>query len=225
MTAINCIRGLNAIYVLTDGASYDGDGVLQHIGQKVIVLPWLRAVIAARGPAEMFAAIGVHIQANMPTSFDELVECLPQAVLDIQSLVERSGTEVMLAGVSFGRNAFESYVMYTSEGSQYRGASGAIETAEPFTMIPLPTVVAAPSLDPAQQAEFGLQQVSPETFNPYVHGPAILQAQRRTKVQGQPYECAVGGFILLNTITQYGVNSEIIHSWPDKIGEVIAPAA
>jgi hypothetical protein len=215
MTAINVIRRPDAVFVLTDGAHYDDNGVVGHIGQKVIVLPFLRAVIAARGPSELFAALHLKVFADMPRSFEQLVDELPNMVREITADYHRSAAEVMLAGISFDRQATESYVLFTEETA---GMS-------PFVMHELPPVQGAPAPNPLQAAEFGLGSITPETFNPYVHGPAILQAQRRTLVGPEkPYDYSVGGFVMLNTIHSGGVNSEILHVWPDEIGHVIEPA-
>jgi hypothetical protein len=70
--------------------------------------------------------------------------------------------------------------------------------------------------------------VDPEAFDPERDGVPIFEAMRSMRLrldETQPDTAVghgVGGFVELVTITRDGVEREIIHRWPDRVGEKIA---
>ena len=68
-------------------------------------------------------------------------------------------------------------------------------------------------------------------FRPNIDGLALLKAQRLSRRATEPrfgargYVYVVGGFVQVTSVSSHGVNSEILHWWPDELGRRIEPQA
>ncbi len=50
MSVVNVIRSADGLTILTDGAGYNADGVVQAVTSKLLIWPHMSAVIGVRGP-------------------------------------------------------------------------------------------------------------------------------------------------------------------------------
>jgi hypothetical protein len=71
-----------------------------------------------------------------------------------------------------------------------------------------------PSAEAIDAAGFICPEVS--DFDPATHGVRLMDAQRRT------YPNKIGAFVQVTTVMKDGVESRIVHRWPNKIGEEVA---
>lgn len=221
MTAINCFRLRKSVIVMTDAAYYDTAGVIGAITDKSVAYPGARTVIAGRGKKGFYDDIVAADLGAGGATFDSLLRSLPGALREIMADCEVEGRqEVLIAGWSSERNQGESYLMFTEAHKVGNGTGGTVPVPA-YSLLPLPAFVAAPSPPPALLATYGL--LSPPAgreISAKIEGVKLMEAQRRT-LGDYPY-VTVGGFVRAHTITAKGVISQIIHRWPDVVGQPIA---
>jgi hypothetical protein len=225
VTAIAVVRSdAEGIFIVSDGAGVDPNGVVRQFMQKVIPLPMLTAAIAVRGPFEIMAYVQVALYERAPNNFEELLKCLPEIARDARTRFPRLPSEYMVGGLSWERQRFETYSLYTADmgGLKAVGADGQMFIPKPFELNGTPATFGAPSPSPELAAEFGVGDDFKGQFSPYVQGPAMIQAMRRMPNDKGHFN--IGGFVMLTTVSVRGVNMEILHRWPDRIGEKIVPA-
>ena len=76
-----------------------------------------------------------------------------------------------------------------------------------------------PSSDPIY-ADLGfLWDRPPDDVDPATDGVKVFEVLRRHRAPS----ALVGGFVRLTTVTRDAVTTRIIHRWPDRVGEPIAP--
>ncbi|NRQ15586.1 hypothetical protein [Ensifer sesbaniae] len=218
MSAILSLAGPDTVYLLTDGAGYDSDGVVRCIGRKVRIASKARLAVATRG----FKGIG-DLWAEKLTALadrvgvDDMLLALPlilaEMELEPRSIQREQPVEVVLAGWSpaigafhrmfrtYGENAFE----LTSPAALFYGGQ---MSNDPRTFL-LPPL-------PGEGAEAWMRR----------GGLAVMQACRSQlgrNPSGDVGFLCIGGQIDLTTISADRVTVETIHTWPDRIGEKIVP--
>jgi hypothetical protein len=133
--------------------------------------------------------------------------------------------DIVAVGWSKARDAPASYLVSSQDRPVAQGLA-----AKAWELVELPDVLIAPPIAEKQISAVGWNvPYSPESFRPDVDGVALLKAQRlsrreldpRSGMRGQVY--VVGGFIQLTTVSSHGVNSDVLHSWPDTVGRRIEP--
>lgn len=220
MSAVNIFPSRAAISVLSDALYYEASGVVRGFGSKVILYPELTCVAACRGDAGVISVLGGasrtaqsidHLFKGLTESLERLVDAV--RVHDSSRLATVFDAEISVAGWSSDHNQFGHWLMPLSEKYgdaapawrfTYRGQSNAI----------------APGLSDFQP---------PAEFDCRTSGLDLLKRQRHllwpAAAEGAGQFHAVGGFAQLTIVTQDKVTSEIIHRWPDKIGERIVGEA
>lgn len=222
MTAVNVIRQRDAVHFLTDGAAVGPDGNVAFTAPKVFALPQLRCAVAVRG-----TSMGLTLLSNllsMAGSFAELRrrsgEFIAEGVdaLDKLGLAGQQGhgAQVFVGGFPSSTGGAEVFVVSTATVGGYPGG----------TPIPIQGVCITPGEAVTQvggeAAFFGGRHV--DDLDPINDGLALLEAQRRTPVEGGRY--LVGGFGQLTTVRRSGeITTRILCSWPDRIGAPIRPQA
>jgi hypothetical protein len=224
MTAINTIRQSHAVHILSDGAFCNDQGTILEIGPNVFPLPHLSAAVALRG-ATHFLPFLVYRLCRDCTSFEELLSKVVRTALEVYaSFPMMLGTlgfgnvtpdfDLVVAGWSAKRNRPESYIVAAPRQQP--------QATPPWSLIDLPEILIAPSITELQihAAQWSVPK-SAEAFNPAEDGLKLLQAQRarRPTLNVEPKPHYVGGFIQLTTISDAGVDTKILHRWPDKVGE------
>jgi hypothetical protein len=228
MTAINVVRQANAVHVLTDGIVCDAEGVISEIGPNIFMLPNLPAALAIRGPSQ-FMPFLVHRLSRECQSFDELLKNVVPAALDVHISIPmtlgygdvRPNFDLVIAGWSNERGRPESFVMTNQEAREQVGLATAA-----WQLMHLPDVSIAPSVGVAQIESVGWRvPESAEAFQPSIDGVKLVRAQRLSKglrpaVPNRDID-SVGGFVQLTTVHAHGINSTILHRWPDRVGQRI----
>jgi hypothetical protein len=208
------------VEMLTDGAGYDGDGVLRRLERKVTLVPGHRVAITSRG----HVGWGKKIAAG-------LTEAILRGGLDAAMLVfgamlpgmarqmpPGQSSDVCVAGFSEADGPIVYYFRTADE-------PGFVEGWKLYST--RKTVVCG---------------ITHERAVGHIHAPIaaagtlrdggvrLMEIMRREKgINADGLTAAayiIGGFIDLTTISAAGVQTERIHTWPDdRIGEKINPFA
>ena len=233
MAAINVIRQRQAVHIVSDGAFCDATGIVCEIGPNAFALPHLPAALAIRGSSH-FMPFLVHRLSREARSFDDMLPKIVPAALEVHgSFPMAFGTlgygtiepdfDIVAVGWSKARDAPASYLVSSQDRPVAQGLA-----AKAWELVELPDVLIAPPIAEKQISAVGWNvPYSPESFRPDVDGVALLKAQRlsrreldpRSGMRGQVY--VVGGFIQLTTVSSHGVNSDVLHWWPDTVGRRI----
>jgi hypothetical protein len=235
MAAINVIRQRQAVHIVSDGVFCDAMGMVCEIGPNAFALPHLPAALAIRGSSH-FMPFLVHRLSRECRSFDDMLPKIVPVALEVHmSFPMAFGTlgygtiepdfDIVAVGWSKTRDAPASYLVSSQDRPVAEGLA-----AKAWDLVELPDVLIAPPIAEKQISAVGWNvPYSPESFRPDVDGVALLKAQRlsrreldhRSGVRGQVY--VVGGFIQLTTVSSHGINSDVLHWWPDKVGRRIEP--
>jgi hypothetical protein len=235
MAAINVIRQREAVHIISDGAFCDNTGIVNEIGPSAFAIPHLPAALAIRGPSH-FMPFLVHRLSRECRSFDDLLAKIVRAALEVHTSFPMTfgtleyGTmqpdfDLVAVGWSKSRKATASYLITSHDRVIGRGL-----TSNAWQLLELPEVLIAPPIAEAQITTTRWKvPYSVESFRPDIDGIALLQAQRlsrreideRSGMRGQVH--VVGGFIQLTTVSAGGVNSNVLHWWPDAVGRRIEP--
>jgi len=233
MAAINVIRQRQAVHIVSDGVFCDATGIVCEIGPNAFALPHLPAALAIRGSSH-FMPFLVHRLSRECRSFDDMLPKIVPAALEVHgSFPMAFGTlgygtiepdfDIVAVGWSKARDAPASYLVSSQDRPVAQGLA-----AKAWELVELPDVLIAPPIAEKQISAVGWNvPYSPESFRPDVDGVALLKAQRlsrreldpRSGMRGQVY--VVGGFIQLTTVSSHGVNSDVLHWWPDTVGRRI----
>lgn len=224
MSALHIYVQTDRVSLLTDGASYDGDGVVIGIVSKVLPLPHLSAVLTVVGPSFILVHLAAVVHQDFRT-FDDLVAGLSAKVReslasDASRFAQVPGgmrCVIYLAGISETRGP-EAYALCTE----------AVERFRPWAMENLGMGTITPG-DPAFLSRMFALPGMPtdmESFDPATHGLRILQEQRMHPMEvvgtGQKHH-VVGGFAQITTVTSDRIETSILRRWDDRVGEVINP--
>lgn len=237
MAAINVIRQKEAVHIISDGAFCDNTGIVYEIGPSAFVLPHLPAALAIRGSSH-FMPFLVHRLSRECRSFDDLLAKIVRAALEVHTSFPMAfgtlefGTmqpdfDLVAVGWSKSRKATSSYLITSHDRVVGRGL-----TSNAWQLLELPEVLIAPPIAETQITTTGWKvPYSVESFSPETDGIALLQAQRlsrrelneRSGTLGQVH--VVGGFVQLTTVSPGGVDSRVLHWWPDEVGRRINPSS
>lgn len=238
MSAFLSINASNKLTVMSDAATYTDDGVLTHIGSKLVEVPNMCAVMTQIGPAGYGGAILDFMADCMPMSFDRLVSVLPQKI----KAFERSTAaaviwkgrliqyQLFVAGWSESRNAAEAYQIFGRDMPVRADMPG----QRPYKLMKSgPIVVEGPQAIPPIEFVQWLEDIprgqsSLSKFNPVRHGVSCFEAMRAAKstLVKNPSGLAmhhVGGFVELVEISALGLERNIVKKWDDQVGERINP--
>jgi hypothetical protein len=220
MTAVNILRQSDSVHIISDGAAWDDDGVFIFAAPKAFALPHLNCAIAVRG-----AAIGLPFLAEslaMVPSYRHLKEGIADQLRGGIDAVRK-----MTSQASFG-DALEIYVAGWHEDGPdaFTIHTSHVSGLTPWRVVPLLDLAMAPGELPihAMCRPFLTGKVA-DDIDPRVDGLRILEAQRRHKARlpNGDRMFAVGGFAQLTSVYRDSVSTEILHRWPDVVGEPIDP--
>jgi hypothetical protein len=218
MSAIIGISDLQTVHLLTDAAETSlSDGVVGAIHCKQIVTR-CGAVVAGMGlwsPTLRFAKLA----DERAKTFNELVTLAPElwnvARAPLPASTRGTPYAMLLAGWSMERARVEMHVLqeigadsgFTSDLLIYATGPAETDRCRAFTDM----FSRCFSEDPKQ-------------FDPFRDGIAFMQEMRRNHLRKfeQSEGPAVGGYITYSAVTREGVETTVIHEWPDMVGQKIA---
>lgn len=225
MTAIIVHVGQDEVHVLSDTAVTANDGTVSNFTAKVYPIPHANLVIAVRGHT---LALGIAV-ANLQragTAFDEIRENAESALRPVftdphptlTSTLAAMGApgdcEIYVAGISEARGPC-AYVMRVTQSAA--GLDWSIEDIDeedamfgPFT----------------PEIADGFEKRCEETRGGrFANLEWVMDRARGMKspVFGRGESVAqVGGHVVLTKITMGKIETSILKTWPDKIGQKIA---
>ena len=236
MTAIAIVRTEGGIAFATDGIAYDQRGHTAAIVCKTALFPEWSCVIANRGSALATARMQFGLQrlaysgVRHLTGFDDVLAVLPDAsrVLHEEILREQNSYpnfSFMIAGYSAQRDRFESYSLRSRDFSYEIGGKNMLQPA--YTLGELPAMHFAPTPSKESAARVGM----PAPGEPILSAESLaIQAicaarldRGATPDAPMDEDYSIGGFVHLTTLHRTGIASEIVHRWPDVIGQPINP--
>ncbi|WAJ31152.1 hypothetical protein [Antarcticirhabdus aurantiaca] len=214
MTALNAIRYDDAAVILTDGASYDRQGIVRRIGPKCQTIKGPNIVLAVSGASAGHKALARllardfedidHISAEGGAWFQDW-----HAVY-ADFLEEQGGREILVAMAGWSTDQDRArLVMFASELEQPFG--------EPAT-IRMPLMGEAP--------------IDRSRFDVMRDGVALVERQRLYRGEAESDadrasgNLVVGGHVMLTLVRRTGITHQILKTWPeDRVGHPIRPAA
>ncbi|GEP09281.1 hypothetical protein [Methylobacterium gnaphalii] len=237
MTSVTIVRGEDVVAIASDGAAYDDEGRLRQIVSKVELIPHCSLVLASTG--SQLASYNfrdlLFWHPEPPSTFDGVLEIAPDLSRSVMDYVEEQGASstrkfsLYFAGFSESRGRPETYAIKSYDWPDVPGPDGVLRTAPAFTLVPLPAIHCTP-LPSVELAEgFGItvpgvnMTEMPEDGVRYAM--ATVAANRfafggpDAELAGEDPFCCVGGFLQITTIARSHVSSQIVHRWPDVIGE------
>lgn len=210
MTAIVAVRTPDGVAIFSDGAVCDGQGVMDGVSTKPIVLPHLPAVLALRCGLPVHDAAARAADARYG-NFDQLLaEFLPVLKAEMDAMPEEEfgplGRDLdgILAGWSLERERPELYLI--REGDVSGLPWGLVEA--PLVVMPMDAEVAG------SLASEGIDLRHPDITNIEPWGVSVME-----KMRGR---YPVGGFIQLTALTREMTISRIVLRWPDRLGDRLA---
>lgn len=224
MTACVFITGSNGIEVFSDGAAYDDDGVLGHYSLKVDLLPHIPAIVFARGGGSVTDYAKRYLSI-LPT-FDDMVTQMASAIKRASIMGKIVANDPLNIGVIIG--GFSESAQEWQAWRMGARADGGEIVPESFKADRLPSFYAEPWPDAASIEAVGLGTEDDFRWNHTVSdGIALMEAIRRSEQQLHPDSdmmgCLCGGFVQRSVVTMEMTATEIVHRWPDKIGEKMNP--
>ena len=211
--------------ILNDTAGLDGDGIVRGWVTKVITVPHLRMAVTTRGAIAALPHITTDLVAEFPT-FDAVVEGVPEFLARahdhlMMRLADQAGCgeiDLGIVGWSTARRRCEAYALSTLD---YPGAPAFTLQRNDVFLAPVPPLA---DMEAAGIVSGGrLVDVKPEAML-----LTALELQRLQRVPlggmvGEAEHHIVGGHAVLTEITESGISQRIARTWPDRIGEQIAP--
>jgi hypothetical protein len=209
VSACNIFTQGGAAYLLSDGARCYRGGEIADIGSKVAAIFHLHMALGFTGAwyegqfekwAEMFRR-----SADFISYLPEMAERAKEHWNRLNDCDDYN-FQVFVARYDWDRGEPALHIYSTDDGGfgQFRKGMHAVRAfATPATAKP---PRAADLLDPAK---FDIER----------DAVGLLEAQRAVIWPGG-YR-AVGGFVELTCVDRSGVNSRVLHRWPDKVGEKI----
>ena len=218
-------RGDRAL-VLTDTAGTDPDLRVSGWASKVVTIPHLKVALAAQGAAEALGTLANRL-AYAFASFDTMIShggpVLAEAHEDHSPWWEASAhaqeLRLGLTGWSEKQQRFEAYFLQSRE---WQGIP-----AFEFTKRDL---VMAPDIHPEDLQKIRIPSNGAAfSADAQAYLLRILTFQRhfttpRPDGLGEPGHIT-GGQVVATEMTRAGITQQVIHSWPDKLGEPIRPAS
>lgn len=200
----------------SDGAQCDPFGKLVVIAPSYLDSPDQKWIIGAPLIGRLAIAFHAQLTARMWT--------LDQINDDDGQLFE---TQLIQHGPDEGGDPF--WLVGWSERDQRCGILQFDPQGLPGTRAQAVRAAVSHELDDDNRAALETlvaRAISPRQVDMNAFGLTILEAQRRIPVSyqtgGQSY-FRVGGYAVQSEIGRDGIRHEIIHHWPDKVGEMIDP--
>ncbi|WP_275783118.1 hypothetical protein [Pararhizobium gei] len=221
MSAILSVATPEAVYLLTDGATYDRDGVVHSISCKVTAARTVPFVVATRGDKAQGDRFDAWISEGADRfGIEDILAALsakmPQWRKSEEFRAAVSGenmVEVTLAGWTEQRGGF--CLRFSTEGD------------DAFEMVSLDLADYAGPFDGGDLSWIRMPEhgENPETWI-RTQGLEMMEHFRShlgKSVAGWPQFYGIGGQCDLTTVTAEGAHTETLRTWPDVVGEKINP--
>lgn len=219
MTATAIFASPDAVTILSDSASHDGDWIVREFGSKQLIRPAARWAMTAAGPGAVLDAMAAMLGHMM--TLDAVVTSLADAGHDLHRELSAAnpafphGPEFVVVVGGFLANGVGSAWIMTSQTAY------GLEAFVPINV----RAFARPEASTEQLAALGIDDTgAQERLGPVEFGRRLIIAMRRTGFDADGRRVSnIGGYVEATTITVGGVETRIVHRWPDRLGEMIDP--
>lgn len=221
MTVLITVVKDDCVIQYTDGATYTQGGIYFLPMQKSDIFLPQTALVATRGSGR--AGMIFKFLASETASFDEIVSKLPtflsQASIEGLKIGDPVNLSAHVAGYSEAHGAFQAFWSFVRREEDGDLAEGSLKV-EPIASVHVDPWPGVEELSATGLLNDGVVSISGE--DDFL---AIIEAVRRTTFPFGPGHdgegCIVGGFIQRTTLTLDSATSDIIHRWPDVVGELL----
>lgn len=243
MSSIVCIRGTDGIMFVSDGVTYNDEGVIMgtRVSKVTPLVEW-NTVIGNVGAGMVTLEFRNMLEA-WPQNFDDIKGC---AVDYLEQIYDRYSRQhypyspdftFILGGWSDEHSEYQSFVVSSHDRvGDVQAEDGTLETLPAWTLR-TPQWFWASTCPPADYCkQFGIDWESNEGVCGAVNSTdlamRVLCANRamsgpKGHLSSDDTEghYAVGGFIQVTTLCKDSIAQRIVHKWPDEWGTRVDPAA
>jgi hypothetical protein len=216
-----------SVVLVSDSAICCDQGILRGHMLKVVPLPGLRGAVGMLGGA-LSAPVFASLLLGRYATFDEMVGALESDIPDIHAEAKAicgnrarppSGF-LVICGWSAERASPEAYttrVGIDDNGFEIDGSKNPEEYPE-YRLAQGSQIMPFVSSETLAETGIHAPQITEAAFKNGLI--ALLKAQRKVLYRSSKGDyCRVGGNVIATTLTRHGVVQQIIHRWPDRIGE------
>ena len=232
MSSIIIIQQTDAVHLISDGAGYDNEGVVQRVASKIHSLPLANCIYASRGCTWTEDALAVMMACY--SSFDEIATELPDFLLRLKSAAVAAGVAVIdrtfivtVAGWSDALQKWAAVVYSSWDKCDPHDVDGLsfIEGYETCRPILASTICCAPPVEELALGRPVESQSEVDAIDPVQDGITLIEVQRARPllISEAHARYVVGGFAELGSVSAAGIDRRVIKEWPDKIGAHILP--
>lgn len=212
MTAVNLAIHRKAGYLYTDTAHTEAvTGRLVAVGSKMIAGKNWAIGVSGRSGAIQAAADAINDAG--PRNLTSMLRCLPD-VLRASVQVEGEVHRLYLVAWDVRHRRPRGYMITTTD----------LDGFEPF--VPVELDDCASYSGAAALLGRPCDMSSAADFDPVDDGIALMEAQRWmtwAPIDGGAAVPRCGGGLMFAKVDASGVSVEVLRTWPDEIGEIIAP--
>lgn len=229
MTAFAVMPSVDRIVIASDGAVCSpNDFSLLGFASKVVLIPEWSCVFAVRGTAGF--AQSLYMNLGWRRDFDDMLTVICDASQSLHAqYVDHykvgSHWSMMIAGWSTARAQAEMYLLRSREYKMINMQTGELDVIAPYKLYGTWSLLAAPMPDSELRQKFGIDLTKAAEADP-VGLTCRLVAAARWQADNEFSDgdvCMIGGFIQSTVLMRDRITTEIVHHWPDPIGEKIDP--
>lgn len=214
-----------SVVVACDGAAYDPQTVrLGAVRSKIETLAHLSAFVGVVGIGE-FEILLRSFRGDHVLTYDDLIDDLPRACrAAYQCCLDNGMTDGeieanVVAGGWSDRNQRWEGCRIATRSLKDLAAGGTGAAFEPMTLKSYLTP--GPSDKAAAAVGFDPHDIGRDPVRYCVHAICAARQMSGEQDEDRPHLYAAGAFIELTTIEREAVKSQIVHRWPDRLGEPI----
>lgn len=223
MSAIYALKLADQIYILTDGAVYDDDGVVRGIQRKVWIADQVPLAVTGNGD---WAALKDYAPAvASDPSFASIIAGLEATACMLRAVYAAEGDTGAKIGLLLGFHDGEKPRLV------YASFNDLDPRFSPFTLTEIEAEFSAtPEISEANQPVFAellkdIGTLQGDFFDRRGADLFELLRQESTVPPGRTdRQYLVGGHVDLTIINRQGARTRRLRSWPDTIGERIRPS-
>lgn len=228
---VMCVRPENYILISGDGLASDPlDGTVIGYASKIVPMQEIQTVMAVTGLKGLGQMIQFHMPAHI-SSFDEMVEILPELLRDVCDKAEASGMVdfadfkscIAVGGWSNKRQQYEGWRVLTYEKNSVHAVTGEETTLLPFTALQIEAhgVWASHNPGPDLMRQFGITGSAEDDtdMDLLVRWVCCGRANSGPNDAGEFFNA--GGFVQVAMLTRDTYDSKIEHRWPEDVIGVI----
>ncbi|QOZ52945.1 hypothetical protein [Bradyrhizobium sp. CCBAU 53338] len=236
MSAAIMLRQHNCIHLATDAAVYFQDGVVAEFVDKCRAFPEIRCAVTMLGASRWQDLVFDAFRETF-TSFDDAKERMPFLLQVLwrehASTVCEPGAwpacDVWVIGWSDQIGGPDGFTAFMDDFEEWRDRDGANPHARPpFVVYPLHPEFGLnwhphPTAEQLFEAKFPRSLAETEMLSD-VDLLQVMEVQRRipSRFHGHPI---VGGYMDMTTVDRNGALQRRVHTWDDKVGELIRPGS